>query len=124
MPEERAEIVDGNRCSICRYEIKIVDGRLPVHCLGCGRRITYHYIEPTDVGPTHNDVTSASMRLTDDGRAAIDMQVMQSFEGRYGSNGGKGCDVAEGPCSCGAWHDVSENKQLNPEWVRRHAGQQ
>lgn len=35
---------------------------------------------------------------------AIDSLVWQAHEGIQGRNGGKGCDVLEGPCSCGAWH--------------------
>lgn len=35
---------------------------------------------------------------------AIDTLKMQELEGRFGSNGGVGCDVLSGPCSCGAWH--------------------
>lgn len=34
----------------------------------------------------------------------IDLRKIESQEGRYGSNGGRGCDVLTGPCSCGAWH--------------------
>ena len=35
---------------------------------------------------------------------AIDMHLVELHEGSYGSNGGVRCDVSEGPCSCGAWH--------------------
>ncbi len=35
---------------------------------------------------------------------SIDLARMESLEGRFGSNGGRGCDVRSGPCSCGAWH--------------------
>lgn len=35
---------------------------------------------------------------------AIDLAKIQELEGRFGSNGGRGCDVRRGPCSCGAWH--------------------
>lgn len=34
----------------------------------------------------------------------IDPRRLDALEGRYGSNGGRGCDVRSGPCSCGAWH--------------------
>lgn len=37
-------------------------------------------------------------------RDGIDSRKMQELEGRYGYNGGRGCDVLHGPCSCGAWH--------------------
>ena len=77
-----------------------------------------------NVGPTFDDVTRASMRPTEDGTPAIVLSELSQFEGRYGYNGGRGCDVASGPCSCGAWHDESENKQLNPDWVARHKSSQ
>ena len=38
----------------------------------------------------------------DDG--AIDALKMELLEGSCGTNGGRGCDVTSGPCSCGAWH--------------------
>ena len=34
---------------------------------------------------------------------AIDLSEMDSAP-KYGMNGSEWCDVAEGPCSCGAWH--------------------
>ena len=37
---------------------------------------------------------------------AIDLSVMEAHE-KYidiGCNGGKRCDVIEGPCACDAWH--------------------
>ena len=34
---------------------------------------------------------------------AIDLREMDNAP-KYGMNGGEWCDVAEGPCSCGAWH--------------------
>lgn len=55
---------------------------------------------PQAVGPGFDDVISYSM--TKDG--AIDLSRMQELEGRFGYNGGRGCDVPEGPCACGAWH--------------------
>ncbi len=35
---------------------------------------------------------------------AIDLSVMAAHEGLHGHNGGVACDVATGPCSCGAFH--------------------
>lgn len=35
---------------------------------------------------------------------AISMRIVEAHEGLHGSNGGRGCDVSSGPCSCGAWH--------------------
>ncbi len=39
-----------------------------------------------------------------DKKGAIDSRKIEAAEGSCGSNGGRGCDVTEGPCSCGAWH--------------------
>ena len=38
----------------------------------------------------------------DDG--ALDMQLMEAHAQGMGTNGGRRCDVSNGPCSCGAWH--------------------
>jgi len=54
----------------------------------------------TEVGPRFEDVVAYAM--TRDG--TVDLAKMQELEGRFGSNGGQGCDVRSGPCSCGAWH--------------------
>ncbi|MFH0752458.1 MAG: hypothetical protein V1914_02560 [archaeon] len=56
------------------------------------------------VGPTFNDIVKNSMTQT----GAISLEKLDSFEGRYGNNGGIGCDVLEGPRSCGAWHNTKE----------------
>lgn len=40
--------------------------------------------------------------MNDEG--VINLSKMEELEGSCGSNGGKGCDVTEGPCNCGAWH--------------------
>jgi len=53
------------------------------------------------VGSTFENVLNYSI---DKNSRAIDLLKMSSLEGRYGSNGGRGCDVRSGPCSCGAWH--------------------
>jgi hypothetical protein len=39
-------------------------------------------------------------------KGGIDLRKIENQEGRYGYNGGRGCDVGPGggPCSCGAWH--------------------
>ena len=52
------------------------------------------------IGPDFSDVLAHA--TTPDG--AIDLRKMEALEGRFGSNGGVGCDVRSGPCSCGAWH--------------------
>lgn len=54
----------------------------------------------TMVGPNFRDV----VRYAATPEGAIDLAKMQELEGRFGSNGGHGCDVRKGPCSCGAWH--------------------
>jgi hypothetical protein len=60
--------------------------------------------EGDKVGSSFEDVVGASMVETKGGGVAIDLGKMQEFEGRFGHNGGRGCDVRSGPCSCGAWH--------------------
>lgn len=52
------------------------------------------------VGPNFENVIAYA--TTENG--AIDLARMEKLEGRFGSNGGRGCDVLSGPCSCGAWH--------------------
>ena len=44
----------------------------------------------------------SSMVKTDSG-LAVDLSKMDKLP-KYGLNGREWCDVAEGPCSCGAWH--------------------
>jgi len=39
-----------------------------------------------------------------DGVIGLDLVLMDAHEGLMGRNGGRGCDVERGPCSCGAWH--------------------
>lgn len=46
---------------------------------------------------------------TEDG--AIDLMALQRLEGSCGYNGGRGCDVFLGPCSCGAWHTEAEDRE-------------
>lgn len=57
--------------------------------------------EVNAVGPTFTDVVA---HATDPETGTIDLNKMQKLEGRFGTNGGRGCDVLSGPCSCGAWH--------------------
>jgi hypothetical protein len=79
-------------------------------------KIKYEKIIAKDIntpGPTFEEVIIYSM----DTNGAIDLRKLQSLEGRFGYNGGKGCDVLEGPCSCGAWHtkisaNASEKKYI------------
>lgn len=57
--------------------------------------------ELSKIGPTFDDVMNYAMKDKD---GVIDLLKIGKLEGRFGSNGGRGCDVLEGPCSCGAWH--------------------
>lgn len=35
---------------------------------------------------------------------AMDLRVMEAHQGLVPQRNPGGCDVMEGPCSCGAWH--------------------
>lgn len=50
----------------------------------------------------HRDMNGIMSCAMVDG--AISIAIMQAHEGLHGHNGGVGCDVASGPCSCGSWH--------------------
>jgi len=58
------------------------------------------------IGPSTNDVFNYS--LTDN--KEINLSKMAELEGRFGYNGGQGCDVLDGPCACGAWHKMDWEK--------------
>ena len=47
-----------------------------------------------------NDV----VKYARDRNGNISISKMEYLEGLHGHNGGRGCDVLRGPCSCGAWH--------------------
>jgi len=49
-----------------------------------------------------NTLVRSSMRNVG-GVPAIDLSEIDKSP-KYGLNGTQWCDVAEGPCSCGAWH--------------------
>lgn len=34
----------------------------------------------------------------------LSLRVLNAHLGLFGRNGGVQCDVAHGPCACGAWH--------------------
>ncbi len=61
------------------------------------------------VGGRFEDVIGASLEMHER-RPVLHLGKMQSLEGRYGYNGGAGCDVLDGPCSCGAWHQMDWKK--------------
>ena len=50
----------------------------------------------------HRDLNGLSACAMIDG--AVSIAIMQAHEGLHGYNGGVACDVASGPCSCGAFH--------------------
>jgi len=50
-----------------------------------------------------NALIGNSMILID-GHPAINIKEMDEAP-KYGMNGSEWCDVADGPCSCGAWHN-------------------
>ena len=56
------------------------------------------------VGPSFEDVVASAVIQSGPNRGAIDLSRIEALEGRFGSNGGRGCDVRSGPCSCGAFH--------------------
>jgi len=59
--------------------------------------------EPRGAGPprrSFNELVAGA--ITPDG--AVDLAKIDALEGSCGRNGGRGCDVTSGPCSCGAWH--------------------
>ena len=60
------------------------------------------------VGDSFEDVINYAF---DHEMNAIDSRKLMELEGRYGTNGGVGCDVREGPCSCGAWHHRDEKRR-------------
>lgn len=49
-----------------------------------------------------NTLIANSSRM-DNGSLVVDIAEMDKSP-KYGINGLEWCDVAEGPCSCGAWH--------------------
>lgn len=55
------------------------------------------------VGSDFKDVVNHATEIID-GEPVINLKKVAELEGRFGRNGGRGCDVLSGPCSCGAWH--------------------
>lgn len=55
----------------------------------------------------HKHYDMSELRVCSTIEGAIDMSIMLAHEGLLGHNGGVGCDVRNGPCSCGAWHHRS-----------------
>lgn len=55
--------------------------------------------EASNVGNSFEDVINHAINPE-----GIDLEKISKLKGRFGTNGGRGCDVNSGPCSCGAWH--------------------
>jgi hypothetical protein len=53
--------------------------------------------------PTFAELVRAAVDPTG-AEPALDAVFLASHQGRWGRNGGVGCDVFLGPCSCGATH--------------------
>lgn len=61
-------------------------------------------------GPGANDVLGSAV-APDLADPVVDLAELAKNEGRYGYNGGVGCDVRQGHCACGAAHeDVLKGK--------------
>jgi hypothetical protein len=58
-------------------------------------------------GGDFNNLLADIVRPTLSG-PALSLKELQSRAGRFGYNGGQGCDTVDGPCSCGAWHRPNE----------------
>lgn len=56
------------------------------------------------VGDRFEDVVAYATRIDPRHGLVVDLRRIDELEGRFGYNGGRGCDVISGPCSCGAWH--------------------
>ena len=56
-----------------------------------------------DRGDTDLDMLIGKSLVEIEGGVAIDLSEMDRAP-KFGMNGSEWCDVAEGPCSCGAWH--------------------
>jgi hypothetical protein len=71
-------------------------------------------IDIKDVGPSYENVLDYVLNKD---RAYDENLRQKSFGDRFGYNGGSGCDVLDGPCSCGAWHhlsDIVKDKNIKP----------
>ena len=88
--------------------INIYKGNLNIHISSKGTRLEKDlYLKNLTPETGYNQERShinktISQAMTEDG--VLDLRKLQEIEGLYGYNGGQGCDVLEGPCSCGAWH--------------------
>ena len=57
----------------------------------------------------HNQHTFEELILCCTVEGVIDFALMDAHP-IIGHNGGKWCDVLVGPCSCGGWHSIEDNK--------------
>lgn len=48
-----------------------------------------------------------------EGQRVIDTQLLDAHSetNPIGFNGGQACDVLDGPCACGAWHKLEEDRK-------------
>ncbi len=53
-----------------------------------------------------NDLTACCILVDANGEAAVDLALLDAHSEHIdmGSNGGRRCDVVNGPCACGATH--------------------
>jgi hypothetical protein len=58
-----------------------------------------------EIGPSFENVLNYCF---DTFRKVINSKRFEELEERFGYNGKRGCDTADGPCSCGAWHHLSD----------------
>ena len=58
-----------------------------------------------EIGPSFENVLNYCF---DHIRKVINPKKMEELGGRFGYNGKKWCDTVDGPCSCGAWHHLSD----------------
>ena len=76
--------------------VALGDAKLPLSDQADNPRVT--------VGDRFEDVVAHATRVDPQHGSVIVLSEIDKLEGRFGYNGGRGCDVRSGPCSCGAWH--------------------
>lgn len=52
----------------------------------------------------HRDINDLTRCCFIDGALSFSLMEAHETYAPHGYNGGRACDVREGPCSCGAWH--------------------
>jgi hypothetical protein len=56
-----------------------------------------------DRGNVDMNLLADQATIVQNGELVVKIEIIDSAP-KYGLNGREWCDVAEGPCSCGAWH--------------------